>query len=119
MSTSWTVLYTIKAIGIGCRVYGTLVLAFTPSTITGMNPTIKWVAVSVVTLAVVETTLTKAGQPFYTHIYRQARQHPKLKYLPVAAAALTFAHLEGWLPETCDPYLLCFNSLKAVSKRIR
>jgi len=65
-----------------------------------------FVGVSAVTLAVVEGVLLAGIGRVYTDLYRSTRQHshPLVRVLPLAAAAVTFAHLEGWLPSKVDPF---------------
>ncbi len=65
-----------------------------------------FVGVSAVTLAVVEGVLLAGVGRVYTDLYRSTRQHshPVVRALPLVAAAVTFAHLEDWLPARVDPF---------------
>jgi hypothetical protein len=68
-----------------------------------MTPVVKWATVSAVTLITVELALTKSGNGTYTSLYRAARKSP-VGLIPLAAAGVVLAHLEGWLPEKWDPF---------------
>ena len=72
-----------------------------------------WVAWSAGSLLVIELALKKTTGIPYTHLYRAARQAPGIiRYAPVAAAAVTFAHLEGWIPEKYDPFSVAAKAFK-------
>jgi hypothetical protein len=68
-----------------------------------MSSVAKWAVVSAATLVTVELVLTRSGHGTYTGLYRKARTGP-CGLVPVAAAVVVFAHLEGWLPEKLDPF---------------
>lgn len=68
-----------------------------------MSPLAKWAAVSALTLATVEIALTKTGHGTYTGMYRRARTGPA-GVLPLIAAGVVLAHLEGWIPPRWDPF---------------
>ena len=70
----------------------------------------KWLAVSGVTLVACEFLLMRYADTTYTDLYRSARRTP-VGVLPLAAAGLAFAHLEGWIPERVDPF---YGSMRAV-----
>lgn len=67
-----------------------------------MSPLVKWAAVSMASLTVVELALYSRGT-LYTDTYRAARTG-KAGWIPLAAAGVVFAHLEGWIPPQLDPF---------------
>lgn len=73
----------------------------------------KWVAVSGVTLVACEFLLMRYANTTYTDLYRAARRTPA-GLLPIAAAGLAFAHLEGWIPARLDPFYGSMNIARGV-----
>lgn len=64
-----------------------------------------WLAVSGVTLTAVEALLLASRGSTYTDTYQAVRNgHCAVSWLPVAAAAVVIAHLEGVIPPRLDPF---------------
>jgi hypothetical protein len=80
-----------------------------------VRETLKWSLVSAASLLVIEVALEVCRQKPYTHLYRGVRQSKSpCRYFPVAAAAVTFAHLEGWIPEKLDPFTIAAGAVRKV-----
>lgn len=78
-----------------------------------MNPTIRWAVVSLTALTAVELGCLATGN-LYTDHYRAARRS-RGGLLPLVAAGVVFAHLEGWIPQKADP----FSAAGRVVARVR
>lgn len=84
-----------------------------------MNSLLKWGVTSVVGLTAIELTLTALKQPLYTFQYQAVRQNPATKYLPLVAAGVVFAHLEGWIPEQVDPLYCSMRVVRGTLCKIK
>lgn len=74
-----------------------------------------WAGVSLVGLTAIEVALHRSHGCFYTDLYRRVRANPNpvVAAVPLVAAGVVFAHLEGWLPQKADPFLLAMRGVRA------
>jgi len=82
-----------------------------------MIPIVKFIAVSAVSLCVVETVLSVTGQPMYTSLYQDVRKS-KAGFVPLVLTVGCILHLEDKIPHRYDPFYVTMRVLRATKGKI-